>query len=457
MNAPMNENERPYWNMEVEPLFNTPAMRELQERRLNVLIRRLREGAPYYTRLFAEHGVHEDRIKTFEEFRRALPVFTNDTYRQLTQQYDGNILEVIQQLTPVSAYADLYLLATTTGTTGEPKPYPMTEFDAWEFYGEVIARYGWRAGVRRGDRVLLCYGLSMVIAGIPSMVGMWKIGALVLPVGAEAGTERILKTAHYFKPTVIMGTPSLMLYLIEKAPEVLGRDVGTLGIRVAICGGEPGAGVPEVRQRIESAFGCKLYDMGAALGISCGHETYQGMHSVGDDFMIFELVDPDSKAPLPFEHGQRGEAVYTIIGGEAWTWVRHSPGDIMEVYTEPCLCGSSGFRYRVVGRVDDMLKVKGVMVYPAMIRSIIETFVPRVTGQFRIVLDEPPPRVVPPLKLRLEYGEHVPPDQLEALAHEIASTMSTKIKVNPQILWQPPGSLERSTYKGKTFERLYEG
>src|SRR5690606_6171981 len=110
-------------------------------------------------------------------------------------------------------------------------------------------------------------------------------------------------------------------------------------------------GLPEVRQRIETAYGCKLYDMGAALGISCDYPEYQGMHSVGDDFMIFELVDPDTKAPLPFEHGQRGEAVYTTLSEGAWTWVRHSPGDIMEIATDDCPCGRSGFRYRVVGRV----------------------------------------------------------------------------------------------------------
>ena len=452
----MNNNDRPYWNMEIEPKFNTPEMKEIQEHKLKKRIKVLRERAPYYTALFKVNGVHEDKIKSFEEFRRAIPIFRKNDWRDLVQKHEGNFLEALDQIVPVDAFKDLYLMATTTGTTGEPEPYAFTREDCWDFYGEVLARYLWRAGVRQEDRILHCFGLSMVIAGIPNLIGGFKIGCLTIPVGAEGGTERILRTAKYFRPTVLQGTPSLMIYLIEKAPEIIGTNVGELGIRTIMCGGEPGAGLPDVRQRIESAYGCRLFDVGAALGVSCAHEEYQGMHQVGDDFMIFELVDPDSKEPLPFEHGQRGEAVYTTIDGGALGRVRHSMGDIMEIYTEPCPCGLSGFRYKVVGRTDDMLKVKGTMVYPNMIRKVIESFVPRVTGQFRIVLEEPPPRVVPPLKLRVEHGEEVPDEKLNELAREIADDMSQKIKVRPKIIWVKPGALERSTYKGKTFEKLYE-
>jgi phenylacetate-CoA ligase len=353
--------DRPYWNMEIEPKLNTPEMRELQERKLTKRIRLLRQRAPYYTKLFRQSGVHEDKIKSFQEFRRAVPIFTKSDWRGLVQAHDGNLLEAMNQIIPVNAYDDLYLISTTNGTCAEPEPYPFTRKDSWNVYGEVMARCAWRAGVRSQDRLLHCFPLSMVITGIPSLIGNFKIGCLVIPVGAEVGTERILKPARYFRPTVIMGTPSLALYLIEKAPEVIGTRVGELGIRVFMSGGEPGAGLPEVRQRIESAYGCRLFDVGNVMGISCGHEQYQGMHYVGDDFMILELVDPETKKPLPFENGQIGDAVVTNVAGDAFGWAaRRSLGDVMQVFTEPCPCGLSGFRYRVLGRVDDMLKVKGV-------------------------------------------------------------------------------------------------
>ena len=90
-----------------------------------------------------------------------------------------------------------------------------------------------------------------------------------------------------------------------------------------------------------------------------------------------------------------------------------------------------------------MLKVKGTMVYPPAIEGVINGFVPRVTGEFRIVLDEPPPRVVPPLKLKVEYGESLKEDALESLAEEIGEEMHRRIKIRPKIIWIPPKTLER--------------
>jgi phenylacetate-CoA ligase len=110
----------------------------------------------------------------------------------------------------------------------------------------------------------------------------------------------------------------------------------------------------------------------------------------------------------------------------------------------------------VIGRSDDMLKVKGVMVYPSHIKGLINQFVPRVTGEMRIILDEKPPRVVPPLKIRLEHAEGLTQEQVDVLGKEIGETMSKKLKISPVILWAESGSLERSHYKGQTFEKTYE-
>jgi phenylacetate-CoA ligase len=180
------------------------------------------------------------------------------------------------------------------------------------------------------------------------------------------------------------------------------------------------------------------------------------MHWLGDDLGYYELVDPETKAPIPMENGAKGEAVFTALEGDGMVWIRQSMGDIHQVFTDPCLCGRSGFRYRVIGRSDDMLKVKGVMVYPSHIKGVINEFVPKVTGEMRIILDEKPPRVVPPLKLRVEYGNKIHQEELPALEKEIVEKMSRKLKINPKIIWAETGSLERSHYKGQTFEKTYE-
>jgi phenylacetate-CoA ligase len=450
----MDQN-RPYWNMQIEPLLNTPEMKKIQLGKLKTMLSRLKANAPFYTDMLAKSNLDPEKLTGFEEFREKITLFNKEALRNLVMACGGDILKALDQIMPVSV-DDLDYMGTTTGTSGIPTPYPLTRSDINNIWGEVMVRGSWRAGIRSHDRVLYCFALSMVIAGIPSMLGIQNLGCMILPVGAEAKSERILLMQALFKGTVYAGTPSLAEYLIEQSPKILGKPVGDLGFKALVCGGEPGAGIPEVRAKLENAYGCRLYDSGAGFGFSCDHEEYQGMHWLGDDLCYYELVDPETKAPLAFENGAKGEAVFTSLAGDGMALIRNSLGDIHQIFIDPCPCGRSGFRYKVIGRSDDMLKVKGVMVYPGNIKGVINEFVPRVTGEMRIVLDERPPRVVPPLKVKVEYAEGTTPQQLETLANEITESMSKRIKINPQILWVEPGSLERSHYKGKTFEKLYE-
>ena len=447
--------ERPYWNMEIEPLLNTPQMKEIQLAKLKKMLGRLKANAPFYTKMIANSGLDPEKLTGFEEFKEKIALFNKEALRALVVECGGDLLQALDRIMPVSI-DDIDYLATTTGTTGVPTPYPLTNFDIQNLWGEAMVRGGWRAGIRPQDRVLYCFALSMVIAGVPTMMGLQKLGCMMLPVGAEAKSERILMMQGLFRGTVYVGTPSLAEYLIEQAPKILNKEVGQLGFKALLCGGEPGAGIPEVKNKLEKAYGCRIFDAGAGFGCSCDYPEYQGMHWLGDDLCYYELVDPETKAPLPMENGARGEAVFTSLEGDGFVLVRQSLGDIHQVFTDPCPCGRSGFRYKVIGRSDDMLKVKGVMVYPSHIKGVINEFVPRVTGEMRIILDEKPPRVVPPLKLRVEHAVGLSEAQVDALGNEIVAAMSKRLKINPQILWAEPGSLERSHYKGQTFEKTYE-
>jgi phenylacetate-CoA ligase len=450
----MDQN-RPYWNMKIEPLLNTPEMKKIQLDKLKKMLIRLKANAPFYTNMITKSGLDPEKLKSFEEFKDKITLFNKEALRNLVMECGGDILKALEQIMPVSI-DDIDYMGTTTGTSGIPTPYPLTRRDIDKIWGEVMVRGSWRAGLRSHDRVLYCFALSMVIAGVPSVIGIQNLGCMILPVGAEAKSERILLMQALFKGTVYTGTPSLAEYLIEQSPKILGKQVGDLGFRALVCGGEPGAGIPEVKNKLEKAYGCRLYDSGAGFGFSCDCDEYQGMHWLGDDLCYYELVDPETKAPVPFANGAEGEAVFTSLEGDGMSLIRNSLGDIHKIFTDPCSCGRSGFRYKVIGRSDDMLKVKGVMVYPSGIKGVVNEFVPRVTGEMRIVLDERPPRVVPPIKIKIEHAAGATTQQLEALGAEITESMSKRIKINPQIIWVEPGSLERSHYKGKTFEKLYE-
>ena len=446
--------DRPYMNMEAEKLLNTPEVKALQLKKVQKLVERLYHTKPFWRGRLDEAGVKPEDIKSLDDYAKRVPVFDKAQRRKLYEDCGGDMIEVVDRVIGVSSDR-ICLMGATSGTTGEPTPYPLTRYDI-QWCSENIGRMAWRIGLRPGDRMIHAFGLSMYLAGVPYAEFFQNSGPCVYPVGAESGAERILKFADMFKATAMACTPSLAEHLIDKAPDVIGRPVGDLSIRVLFCGGEPGAGIPEVRHKLESAYGARLFDSGAGFGISCDHGEYQGMHHVADDSMLFELVDPDTYEPLPFVQGMRGMPVQTTLEGEGFLWFRETIGDVCEIYTDPCPCGRTGFRYKVVGRTDDMLKIKGVIVYPAAIDGVVTGFVPRVTGEFRIILDEPPPRVVPPLKLKIEYGQGVSQEQLPELEKEILQVMKQRLNISPKITWLPPQTLERSTYKTNFIEKAYE-
>lgn len=443
---------RPYWNMEIEPFLDSPQMQDLQLYRLQKHLKLLYEGAPFWRRRMDKFGGKPSDIRCLEDLAKLMPPCRKLDLREAAEEF-GAIESMYQMI--AAPMDQLKLLAATSGTTGEPTPYPFTPA-GMECMNETYARIFWRAGIRPGDRILHAFGLSMFIGGVPLLMSASAMGACPIPVGAEVGAERLLKIAVSFKPRVLFCTPSYAEYLIEAAPSIIGKPISSLGIQIIISGGEPGAGLPEVRRKIESAYGAKLFDMGGAGGGSCDCAEYQGMHNVRVDGSIIELVNPETDEIIPLEDGARGEAcVTTIIADGSMGGIRNSLGDIMEVTMSPCPCGRSGFRYKIVGRTDDMLKVKGVIIYPAALDNVIAAFYPRVTGEFRIVLDEPPPRVSPPLKLKIEHGEGIDGEALKQLEGEILEAMKGQLRVTPAITWLQSNTLERTGKKTQFFEKTY--
>jgi phenylacetate-CoA ligase len=443
--------DRDYWSPDREPLLNSAEMREHQLRAVRARVAALHALKGYWHRRLTGYGVTAE-VGSLAEFAAALPAVTKQDMFGLLTEHGGDYERYLDDVM-LARPSDIELFSATSGTTGEPVPYPFTRADLAEGTGEMFQRVFWRAGVRPGrDRVVHAFALGLFAAGVPMVQAVSAMGVTVIPVGAESGAAKILKITRQFGGTVLVCTPSLAEHLIERAPEVLGAPVSALGLRALICGGEPGAGIPEVRSRLEEAYGATLYDFGGGFGGSCGHHPYQGMHWVGDDLCLYELIDAAGDA-VPLRDGAVGEVVFTTLTGDGWVNLRTTHGDVHEVTTSPCPCGRSGFRYRVLGRTDDMLKVKGVIVYPAGIDSVVSSLHPRVSGEFRIVLDEPPPRVVPPLRLTVELGAE--PGDVAALERELVEACASRLRITPAVRWVPAGSLPRAAHKTDFFERTY--
>lgn len=450
--------EKRFWNEKIETL-PLDKIREIQFAKLKKQMNYIYQNSDFYRDKFIRFGVKPGDVGDLDAFRN-LPVFINKEEHRQSQEDSlrrfghpfGTIL--------CAPLEDVVGVAATSGTTGLPTFYGFTRHDI-EVNNEALARGFWKAGVRRGETVIHAFGLSMWVAGIPIVRALDHMGARTVPVGAEGGTDRLIQFMVQTRPTTLLCTPSYAEFLIEKAPKIIHHNVKKLGIKKIICAGEPGAGLPEVRKRIREAYGAKLFDSAGAVwgiyNISCDCEEYHGMHVVCEDFhLYYDIIDPETGTPVEWKDGATGEKILTALDWEASPPFRYASGDMIQIFTEPCECGDARFRVKVIGRVDDMLIVKGINVFPPAVRNVINSFVPRVTGAFRIVLDHPPPRVVPPLRMRVESGQLMTDEEAMALKSEIQGKMSDALRFRPSIEFVPPGSLERTAGKVKLFEKAYE-
>jgi phenylacetate-CoA ligase len=437
-------------------MLSGEALRGLQLQRLRQQLAYLYNHSDYYRARIDQAGVKPEAIHSFEDIH-PIPCFDKNQHREsqevsLREQghpYGLHLCAPLEKVIGVQA---------TSGTTGVPTFYTFTKHD-YEVNDEVIARTLWRIGLRPGDAVMYGFALSMFVGGAPWLRAMQEMGLRVIPVGAEGGTARLLQFTQLTRPKALLCTPSLAEHLIERAPELIGAEVASLGFKVLMCGGEPGAGDPTVRARLEAAYGAEVFDgMGGAWGffmVSC--REHQGMHIVSPDLCLVEAIEPKTGQAVPIEDGTVAEMAFTALDWEAGPILRYNMGDTAEFLTMPCPCGLPGTRYRILGRADDMLIVKGINVYPAAVRNVVASFAPRLTGAMRIVLDAPGPKVTPPLLLRVEYGPDVSQDDLPALSVELEGRIHDLLRFRSQIELMPSGSLERSAHKTRLIIKRYEG
>jgi phenylacetate-CoA ligase len=440
------------------PDVHDPEFRRERFRKIQAFLRRVFDGSPLYREKFAAVGRTPADVRTWEDFRAlgfALTKADERRSQEWSLREEGHPLGM-----HVCAPVEEVLAATgTSGTTGMPAfSYQYTRRDL-EATVELWRRAALWIGMAPGHLVFDLMGYSMGPVGAPALYAFWQLGIRAHPIPAESGAQRILYLMDLFRPDFLVCTPSLAEHLVERAPSVIGKSVGDLRVTGIMVIGEPGGGLPEFRQKIREAYGARLYDAQiGSLGIcniSCDAEEYTGMHQLAPDMQVWpeDLVSLASEEPLPLEHGAVGRMLLTSFDQEARPTVKLDMGDVWQLWTEPCVCGFRGYRYSIIGRTDDMLIVKGVNVYPSALKDVIESFRPRTTGYFRILLDTPPPMVKPPLRLRIEYSGQRTEVELAALARDIRDRMHGTLKVGPDIEMVPPGTLPRAALKTNYVER----
>ena len=401
---------------------------------VNKQIEALVSAGSFYGKKLAEAGA--GRIETPEDFE-ALP-FSEKA--DLREAYPLGLMTAPED--------KIVRIHSSSGTTGLPViiPYTAKDVDDW---GEMFKRCYEFAGITEKDRIQITPGYGLWTAGIGFQNGAEKLGAMVIPMG-PGNTEKQLKMMMDMGSTVLCATSSYALLLAE---EIEKRGIGDqIKLKKGVIGSERWG--EKTRNRIAGILGIELYDIyglteiyGPGIGINCKYDT--GMH-YWDDYLYIEIIDPVTLRPVP--DGEMGEVVITTLVKEGAPLIRYRTHDLSRIIPGECPCGSRFPRLdTIMGRSDDMIKIKGVNVFPSQIEEILASF-PEVSSEYQIRISHLDGKDT--MRLYVETNGHV--DFLD-LADRIATTVKSRIGFTPLVKVVEIGLLPRSEKKTKrVIDERYE-
>jgi phenylacetate-CoA ligase len=344
-----------YFQPEIE-CASREEMIALQSERLVAQVKHVYENVPYYRKKMEEKGVTPDDIHSIDDLHK-LPFITKDDLRDA---YPYGLLAV-----PLK---DCVRIQSTSGTTGRRVVafYTQDDIDLWD---ECCARAIVAAGGTKDDVVHVCYGYGLFTGGPGLNGGSHKVGSLTLPM-SSGNTDRQIQFMVDLESTILCCTPSYAAYLGESIVEKGLRD--KIKLKAGIFGAE--AWTEEMRHDIEQTLGIKAYDIyglteisGPGVSFECSEQT--GMH-INEDHFIAEIINPETGEVLP--DGEKGELVFTSITKKAFPLIRYRTKDICVLSRKKCSCGRTHVKMsKPLGRVDDMMVIKGVNVFPSQIETVL--------------------------------------------------------------------------------------
>lgn len=399
--------------------------------------RRLREGSPFYARKFKEAGAGASFVSLADLTQ--LPFTTKQELKQALDEdppFGSNLCVEPSQVKRVYQ---------TSGTTGSPSVLALTrgDMETWTIMG---TRTYYATGIHEHSSVLTTFGAGPFVAGHTHFV-LLRIGARSVPV-APGDTERVIFGLRAGLADTLLSTASFAQYLANRL-EKEEADPSAIPLTHVVTGGEPGGGIPAIRDHIQRVLGVTVTevmgigDIAPSLFGECPNQA--GMHFCGSGHVWPELVDPESGEPVEIETGAVGEMVYTTLTREAMPVVRFRGGDIVRIEGTSCECERTTFRMRVLGRRDDMFIVRGVNVYPTAILSIVGDFRPRVTGRARVVRQGHETTIDPPVPVEVEVAERHQSDG--ELTAAIEDAIHSKLMFRARVTLIPESDFGEAGYK----------
>ncbi len=410
-------------------------IRELQLERLRYTVRYCYERVPFYKRKLDAAGVRPDDIRSLDDLRRIPPTVKTD----LRDNYPFGLFAVpMQQIVRIHA---------SSGTTGKPTVVGYTKHDL-EIWSDCMARLCAAAGATSDDIVQISFGYGMFTGALGLHYGLEKLGCTVVP-NSSGNTEKALMFMRDFKTSTLVATPSYALYMAETAKK-LEYPMSDYHLRLGLFGSE--GCTPEMRTQIETAWGLFAtdnYGMSELMGPGVSGECTErdGLH-INEDYFLCEVVDPDTLEPL--SEGETGELLVTTLTKEGIPLLRYRTRDITRIVYAPCKCGRTLARMdKIKGRSDDMLKIRGVNVFPSQIESVL-VGMQGVSPHYQLIVRRE--GFADTLEIRVELADTSLLDsysRIEELQNRILHNMHTVLGLQCKVSIVEPNTIERFVGKAK--------
>ncbi|NJN69485.1 MAG: phenylacetate--CoA ligase [Nitrospira sp.] len=392
----------------------------------------LQNNSFYRSKLGTAGIKHANEIQTFDDYRR-IPFTTKEELsndQSLHLPYGTNLTFKRENYTRIHQ---------TSGTTGQPLRCLDTE-ESWSWWARCWAMVYRAAGVSSRDRIFFAFSFGPFIGFWSAHEGARVIGAMSIPGGGMSSQQRV-KAIFDNEVTVLVCTPTYALHLGEIAKEE-GMDLANSSVKINIHAGEPGTSIPGTRKRIESIWKAKCYDHAGATEVGAwGFEclAQQGPHLNESEF-ICEVIDP-----VTGDRAQEGELVISNLGRVGMPVIRYRTGDRVKLNTDLCECGRTFHRLDggVIGRVDGVIVIRGINVFPSAIENIVRQF-PEV-GEFTV--DVSRNRELDEMELRME----VTTEDSEAIAAAVAREIRNALTLRVAVKIVPHGTLPRFDLKARRF------
>lgn len=380
-------------------------------------------------------GINIDSIQSQEDFEKLPFTWKGD----LREAYPLGLMAVPEE--------EIIRIHSSSGTTGIPViiPYTQRDVDDW---ADMFARCYEMAGITNMDRIQITPGYGLWTAGIGFQNGAEKLGAMVVPMG-PGNTDKQLRMMMDMKSTVLCATSSYALLLAEEIDKRGIKD--RIHLKKGVIGSERWG--EKMRARIANELGVSLYDIygltevyGPGIAISCDSQC--GMH-YWDDYIYIEIVNPKTGEPVP--DGEVGEVVITTLKKEGAPLIRYRTHDLSRIMPGECPCGSPYPRIdTLIGRTDDMLKVKGVNIFPSQIEEMLQ-MVEGASSEYQVMVDHMYGKDILTL-----FVEAKPDTNHYLLEREISEQFKYKIGLTPIVKLVEIGDLPRSEKKStRVFDNRY--